>query len=239
MCRSGTGVLIGRILIGLSRGPATSVANRTVTKAERAELERLVFNLERHHPDWAASKVERELAQRAAVAYGNWKEDTPNVRARLRQIQRWRTGFRGGGPPARARLSYTFLWPVGERQRQVIEPAYPARTTAPKASRRIFLYNCSGEIVRELRARLGDVEVAYEPAVKPGTFAELHWTRNSTVRNELLAATEHQLLHHALEAEFAVSDGKKRASLKGVLSLDATDGWTGFRSSDRNEKEIE
>ena len=210
-----------------------------MTRAERAELERLVLALERQHSSWSASQVEGELAQRAPVAYGNWKEDTPNVRARLRQIQRWRTGFRGGGQSSRTRLSYAFVWPMGERQRQVLEPSYPARATSPKASRRIFLYNCSGEIVRELRAKLGDVEVAYEPAVKSGAFAELHWTRNPTVRDGLLGATDHQLLHHPLQVEFAVSDGRKRASLKGILSLDATDGWTAFRSSDRTEKEIE
>jgi len=195
--------------------------------------------LERQHSDWSASEVETELAQRAPVAYGNWREDTPNVRARLRQIQRWRTGFRGGGPPARTRLNYTFVWPMGERQRQVVEPAYPAPASPRKASRRIFLYNCSGETVRELRAKLGGAEVAYEPAIKPGAFAELHWTRNLTVRDGLLGATDHQLLHHPLEVDFAVSEGKKRASLKGVLNLDATDGWIAFRSSDNTEKEIE
>jgi len=210
-----------------------------MTRAERAELERLVFTLERQNPDWSASRVEQELAERAPVAYGNWKLDTPNLRARLRQIQRWRTGFKGGGRPARAQLSYTFLWPMGEKQRQALEPSYPARASSRRASHRIFLYNCSGETVRELRAKLGRVEVAYEPALNPGAFTEIHWTRDATVRDSLLAATDHQTLVQPLDVEFAVSNGTKRAVLKGNLSLDATDGWTSFRASDQTEKEIE
>ncbi len=55
-------------------------------KADEREPERLVQTLERTHPDWRSSEIEFELRSRGAVAYGNWKDDTPNLRARLRQI---------------------------------------------------------------------------------------------------------------------------------------------------------
>lgn len=210
-----------------------------MTRAERAELERLVLTLERQHPDWSASEIEVELSQRAPVAHGNWRSDTPNLRARLRQVQRWRTGSTAGGRPLKTKLSYTFLWPMGERQRQALEPSYPARERSRRASHRLFLYNCSTETVRELRAKMGAVEVAYDPALSAGAFTEIHWTREPTIRSNLLAAKDHQMLQHALAVEFAVSNGTKRAILKGTLSLDATDGWTAFRGSDGTEKEIE
>jgi hypothetical protein len=210
-----------------------------MTKADRTELERLVLALERQHSDWPASEVELELAHRAPVSYGNWKDDTPNPRARLRQIQRWRTGARGGGRPARAQLSYTFLWPVGEKQRQAVEPAFVARSSLRRASHRLFLYNCSLEMLREVRAKVGGVEVAYDPAVDPKGFAEVHWTRNPGIRTALLRAGEHEVLPHLLEVEFAVANGTKRAWLRGELSLDANDGWTSFRTDDRAVKEIE
>jgi hypothetical protein len=182
-----------------------------VTKADRAELERIVMAIERQHSDWSAAEIERELAHRAAVSYGNWKDDTPNLRARLRQIQRWRTGARGAGPRPRAQLAYTFLWPMGEKQRQGVEPSFPARASLRRASHRIFLYNCSAETLRELRAKVGRVEVAYDPALAPKGFAEVHWTRNPAVREGLLAAKDHQILQPPLEVEFAVANGTKRA----------------------------
>jgi hypothetical protein len=210
-----------------------------VTRADRAELERVVLVLERQHPDWSAREIERELAQRAPASHGNWTTDTPNLRARLRQVQRWRTGSRGSGRPARSQLAYTFLWPMGEKQRQAVDPSYVARASPRRASHRLFLYNCSAEIVRELRAKVGGVEVAYEPALAAGGSTEIHWTRNPAIREGLLRAAGHETLVHPLEVEFAVSNGTKRAFLKGTLSLDATDGWISFRARDESMKEIE
>jgi len=212
---------------------------RAVTKADRAELERLVLVLERQHPDWSAREIELELAQRAPASHGNWTSDTPNLRTRLRQVQRWRTGARGRAGRPRTQPAYTYLWPMGEKQRQAVEPSFPARATSLRASHRLFLRNCSSETVRELRAKLGRTDVDYEPALPPGGFTELHWTRNPAIRDGLLAAADHQILLHPLEVEFAVSNGTKRALLKGELSLDATDGWTSFRASDQSAKEIE
>lgn len=238
-CRATNGLLIGGNAFRRSRRSATTVAGRAVTKADRAELERLVFVLERQHPDWSASDIERGLAEWAPASHGSWKADTPNLRARLRQVQRWRSGSRGGGRSPRTRLAYTFLWPMGEKQREAVESSYIARASSRRASHRLFLYNCSAEVVRELRAKVGGVEVAYEPALLAGAFTEIHWTRNPAIRDGLLQAAGHEALSHPLEVEFAVSNGTKRALLKGTLSLDATDGWNSFRARDGSAKEIE
>ena len=128
---------------------------------------------------------------------------------------------------------------MGEKQRHGLEPTYVARPTHLKASQRLFLCNCSTESVRELRAKMGGVEVAYEPVVGSGAFTEIHWTRDSAIRERLLQASEHEILTVPLEVEFAIADGMKRAILKGSFSLDASDGWIAFRSSDQSEKEIE
>lgn len=225
-------------MLRLSGGPATPVATPPVTKGDRAELERLVLVLERQHPDWSAREIELELAQRAPASHGSWAGDTPNLRARLRQVQRWRTGAQSRRRTL-AHPAYTFLWPLGEKQRQVIEPAFTARASPRSASHRIFLHNCSAETVRELRARLGRVEVAYEPALAAGGFTELHWTRNPAIRDSLLGAADHQLILYSLDVEFAVSNGTRRAFLKGELSLDSSDGWISFRTSEQSAKEIE
>jgi len=210
-----------------------------VSKEDRAELERLVLVLERQHPDWSAREIELELAERAPASHGNWKSDTPDLRARLRQVQRWRTGAWGRGGRTRAQLPFTFLWPMGEKQRQAVDPSFTARASSRRASQRLFLRNCSAEVVRELRAKIGGVEVAYEPALAAGGFTEVHWTRNLATRDALLRAQDHQILPQPLEVEFAVSNGTRRAFLKGELRLDSTDGWTSFRASDQSEKEIE
>lgn len=210
-----------------------------MARTDRAELERLVQDLDRQHPDWPALEFERELAHRAAVSYGNWKDETPNLESRLRQVQRWRTGFRSGGQLARAQVAYTFVWPVGEKQRQGLEPSFPARPALRRASHRVFLYNCSAEILREVRAKIGGVEVAYDPALAPAGFAELHWTRNPSIKASLLRTPDNETLRFPLEVAFAVSNGTKRASLKGDLRMEANDGFVAFRASDRSEKEIE
>jgi hypothetical protein len=224
------------LVIGADRG---RTGGRDVARGDRAELERIVQGLDRQHPDWPAADLERELALRAAVAYGNWRDDTPNLESRLRQVQRWRTGFRGGGRLARAPVAYTFVWPMGEKQRQGVEPSFQPRSALRRASHRIFLYNCSAETLRDLRAKVGRVEVAFDPALAPKGFAELHWTRNSAIREGLLRAPGNERIRHPLEVEFTVANGTKRASLKGELSIEANDGWVAFRASDQSEKEIE
>jgi hypothetical protein len=231
--------LSGRTGSGVSGYSATNVANQAMTRGDRAELERLVLTLERQHPEWSARDIEHELAQRAPVSYGNWKDDTGVLSARLRQVQRWRTGARGRSRAARADLSYTYLWPIGVKQRKRAEPGFAAPSSRTRASHRLFLTNCSTETIRELRARITGQEVAYDPAVPPGGFSELHWTRNESIRKELLAAADHQTLRYALEVDFAVANGRKRAALKGELSMDSTDGWTLFATSGSTTKEIE
>jgi hypothetical protein len=209
-----------------------------VVERPKAELERLAQQIERSHPEWSAREVEAELDRLAPVAYGRWREDTPNGPARLRQVQRWRTGFRSPRKPL-VHLPFRYLWPLGERQRQALEPSFPAASRSARASHRVFLQNCGEETLRELRAHVGDREVAYEPVLRPMQFAEVAWTRNEDVMAAALAARSRETLRFRLTVEFAVSNGARRARLDGELLLDPDEGWTGFLSSDGQSKEIE
>jgi hypothetical protein len=209
-----------------------------VAHGQRAELERAVQKLDREHADWAAPIIERELEVVAPVAYGNWKDTTPNLRARLRQIQRWRGGARTP-PRPKLKLPFRYLWPLGESQRNVVDPAFAAPRRARRASHRIFLQNCSTETVREIHVRLGGREVGYEPTLGPGGFLELRWTNNPAIRATALEATENEALYFPLAVEFAVRNGRGRASLEGRLTMAASDGWTEFRAIDGQIREIE
>lgn len=208
-------------------------------RGSRAELERLVQDLDRKHPEWTSRQIETELELLAPVAYGGWKDDTPVLRARHRQVQRWRTGDRGAPHPPASRLPYQYLWPVGEQQRKVIEPGFAARPTRLHASHRVFLHNCSEETLREVRVELGGREVAYEPALAPGKCMEVHWVRNDAIRAATFRCTGHEPIRHVLAAEFAYSRGTRRACLEGELTMDATDGWTAFASRGGPSKEVE
>jgi hypothetical protein len=205
---------------------------------ERAELERRVQDLDRKHPDWRASEIERELESLVPVAYANWRDRTPSRGSRLRQVQRWRGGI--PGPRRRAPPpQFQHLWPVGERQRQELDPAFSARPTRVRASHRIFLYNCSPEILREVRTRLEGQEVGYEPALPPGRLAEIFWFRSPVVLAAIRSAASNTTMSHPLVVDYALSKGTRRARLEGALLLHSDDGWTGFRSKQGMEKEVE
>src|SRR5580693_1345995 len=116
----------GKTLSRMSRDTATPVAGLTMARQHRAELERAVQALERQDPKRSAAAVEKALLERSPVAYGPWKDETPNLRSRLRAIQRWRSGSRGRGGSSGHSQLFPYLWPVGERQRKEVEPEYAA-----------------------------------------------------------------------------------------------------------------
>jgi hypothetical protein len=120
-----------------------------------------------------------------------------------------------------------------------LDASFPARSTAQQAAHQLFLYNCSSEIVREVRARLGGSEILYEPSIGPGKFAELPWTKNEAIRSTALRATRGALISQPLEVDFAIDEGVKWARLSGELTLHETDGWIRFRSKNGAEKELE
>jgi hypothetical protein len=210
----------------------------TAPERPRTQLERLVQQLERDHPDWNARRIESELEILAPAVYGGWKDDTPSSESRLRQIQRWRAGYRSPPLPV-AKLPFRYLWPVGERQRRSIDPSYNAAGRQSGAAHRIFLHNVSDETIREVRVTLGGKEVSYEPALPPKLFAPIMWTRNPAIRTAALASAPHAKLPFRLTAEFAVARGTRRARLEGDLVLDSEDGWISFASGDGQSKEIE
>jgi hypothetical protein len=204
----------------------------------RKELEQLTQGVERAHSDWSARRVERELEALAPVVYGHWKDETPSLEARLRQVQRWRKGFRSP-PRPRAPSLYRHIWPVGERQRQELDPKYVARPTRLRASHRIFLRNCSSDPIQELRARLAGREVAYEPSLLPGQFVEVDWSRLEELLKWLLESGEHAMRSCKLSVEFATNRGTRTGRFDGELELDSTDGWRTFVASDGSGKEIQ
>ena len=208
-------------------------------RGSKAELERLVQDLERRHPEWTASRIEKELASLAPVAYGDWRDETPVPRSRHRQVLRWRGGDVGRRPLPEGTQPYRHLWPVGEKQRAAMDSAFQARASRLRASQRLFLYNCSEEKVREVRVEIAGREVTFEPVLEPGRFSEIHWVRNEAVRAAALAAQGHDELAHPLRADFAFSKGMKRGRLEGVLTMDATDGWVRFTCPGSAAKEIE
>ncbi len=81
-------------------------------RAEREELRRRVEDLHRDHPDWAAREIEAGLKDRAPVAYGNWRDETPSEDSRLRAIQRWRSGGRWAANGSILRVPFPYAWPV-------------------------------------------------------------------------------------------------------------------------------
>lgn len=204
----------------------------------RDELERLVQVVDRDHPDWTARAIERELEARAPVVYGHWKDDTASLEARLRQVQRWRKGYRNPPKPP-APSQYRYLWPVGEKQRQAVEPGFVARPSQVRATHRVFLYNCSGEPLREVRARLAGKVAAYEPVIAGGRCAEIDWYRDESIHRDLLASSEHARLRYPLTVEFAVDKGRKSGRLSGELVLDASDGWVSFDAGDGSGRDLE
>jgi hypothetical protein len=205
---------------------------------QRVRLEQLTQRIDRQHPDWNARQVEAELETLASAVYRQWKGGTPNDDARLRQVQRWRRGLRNPVRPL-AHLAFRHLWPTGERQRAVAEPGFLRRVHPGAGSHRVFLQNCSEETVHDLRATLGGQQVTNESVLRGGQFAEVHWTRNPSVRAAALAADTRTPLRFPLRVEFVVARGTRRAGLSGELFLEPEDGWMSFVCSDGAAKEIE
>jgi hypothetical protein len=209
-----------------------------MVRQHRTELERMVQSLERADPNRNAAAVERELSERAPVAYGVWKDETPELRSRLRAIQRWRSGGRGrsGGTPAHL---FPYLWPVGERQRKEVEPEFSASPVLASGSWRVFLYNCSPEVVRDVRISLDTTEVDYAPSLLVGRFTEVHWQRIEAIRAACLRQDGDSQSVHELQAEFVIARGTKVARIAGELTLDIHQGWVHFGSADGRRRELE
>jgi hypothetical protein len=206
-------------------------------RAERRTLERLVQDLDRDHPDWSSREIEGELRERSAVDYGNWADLTPNEASRLRAIQRWR----GAGAPAlaarQAAVRFPYLWPLGERQRHELEPAYAPASRLTTGSWRVFLYNCSPEILREVHVVLDRTKVVYSPFLAVGRFSEVHWQRVGQIK--VAAMTEGSVSRHDFSVRFVVAKGTKEARLDGTLLLDGRQGWIEFDAGDGRNREIE
>lgn len=208
-------------------------------RQSREELERIVQNLERRNSGWTASQLESGVRESAAVAYGEWVEETPNRRSRLRAVQRWRTGARGREAGKGAVHLFPYVWPIGDRQRQELDPSWTTSARNLSGSWRLFLYNCAPEVVRDVRIYLDGEEVDYAPSILVGRFAEVHWQRVDSVRAETLQGEGTPPADHALTAEFVIAKGTRHAAIGGQLRLDPAQGWSFFVSRDGRRREIE
>ncbi|MCI4328066.1 MAG: hypothetical protein L3J86_00650 [Thermoplasmata archaeon] len=222
----------------MSRDTATPVAVLTMVRQHKSELERVVQALEREDPKRNAAAVEKALGERSPVAYGEWKDETPNLRSRLRAVQRWRSGSRGRGGSSQPHL-FPYLWPVGERQRKEVEPEFSASPVLASGSWRMFLYNCSPEVVRDVRVTLDQVEIDYAPSILVGRFVELHWQRIDGIRSAFLAEGGDRTSRHTLAADFVIAKGTRQARIGGEMTLDTTQGWVYFGSLDGRKRELE
>ncbi|MCI4327114.1 MAG: hypothetical protein L3K16_05705 [Thermoplasmata archaeon] len=210
-----------------------------MSRQHKVELERIVQTLERDDPKRSAAAVERELASRSPVAYGTWAEETPKFRSRLRAIQRWRSGSRGRGGQSTHGQLFPYVWPVGERQRKEVEPEFGASPVLATGSWRLFLYNCSPEVVRDVRMLLDGAEIDYAPSVLVGRFVEVHWQKVEAIRAQCLSQDGDRLSRHRFQAEFVIARGTKQARVDGSLTLDTNQGWVHFGSRDGRQREIE
>jgi hypothetical protein len=208
-------------------------------RSEREELERRVQDLDREHPDWSARDIETELRARLPVAYGNWADETPSEGSRRRSIQRWR-GAGGRVLAARqAQALFPYAWPLGERQRHELEPAYTPSTRIVTGSWRLFLYNCGPEVLREVHVRLDGSSVEYSPFLAMGKFAEIRWQRVTSIKEAVMRFEGTSWSTHVLECDFVVAKGTKSARIRGTLRLDSGHGWVEFDAGDGRTKEIE
>lgn len=210
-----------------------------VRRQEREELERQVLLLERQNPSWTAAEVDRELAERAPVAHGVWKEEVPEVRSRHRSIQRWRAGARRSSAGRSARLLFPYLWPVGERQRREVDPTHEVSSVIAAGSWRLFLYNCGTEVARDVRVALDGADLDYAPAILTGRLAEVHWQRVEAIKAFCLRDDGEHLSRHRLRVDFVIAQGTREARLEGVLTLHNLQGWALFESPDGRRREIE
>lgn len=195
--------------------------------------------LERKNPSWPASRLEQALEAEAPLAYGEWVEETPKLRSRLRAVQRWRSGARGREAGKAAVHLFPYVWPVGDRQRQELDPAWTVSPRVASGSWRLFLYNCAPEVVRDVRISLDGEEIDYAPSILVGRFAEVHWQRVDAVRAATLGAPGQGPTVHRLEAEFVIAKGTRQARIAGELALDPAQGWSFFASQDGRRREIE
>ncbi|HEV2316838.1 MAG TPA: hypothetical protein VGV89_04605 [Thermoplasmata archaeon] len=210
-----------------------------MNRTRRTELEQLVQDLDRDHPEWSAREIEGEVLSRSPVAYGEWKEETPAEGSRLRSVQRWR-GTQGKELAVRqAQALFPYLWPLGERQRHELEPTYAPSSRISNGSWRVFLYNCGPEVLRELHVLLDAQKIGYSPFLVTGKFAELQWQRVATAKAAAMANDAGIPSHHELEVHFVVAKGTKKAKLGGALVLQPGQGWVEFDAGDGRKKEIE
>ncbi len=208
-------------------------------RQDRQELERLVLGLERRNPKQSAAEIERAIAEESPVLYGEWRAETEQLRSRLRAVQRWRIGARGRDAGRGTVHLFPYVWPVGDRQRQELDPAWSVPNRLVTGSWRLFLYNCAPEVVRDARIRLDGEEIDYAPSILVGRFAEIHWQRVEGLRSATLLEGSEGASQHGLEAEFVIARGTRQARIAGELSLEPGQGWTFFASRDGRRREIE
>jgi hypothetical protein len=208
-------------------------------RGAREELEQRTQDIDRERPEWNARDIEEELASRASVAYGAWVEETPELTSRLRAVQRWRGAGARGLEAKRAQLLFPYAWPLGERQRAELEPAYTPSSRPTSGSWRLFLYNCGPDVLRELRIQLDESDVGYSPFLGTGRFAEVKWQAVEPIKRRLLESAPDPFSSHALAVEFVLAKGTRRGTLQGTLQLDSRQGWVGFDAGDGRVKEIE
>lgn len=208
-------------------------------RQSREELERIVQSLERKNAEWPASRLEQAVGEVAPIAYGEWVEETPILRSRLRAVQRWRTGARGRGAGRGPVHLFPYAWPVGDRQRQELDPGWSPPPRRTEGSWRLYLYNCAPEVLRDVRVRLDDREVDYAPSILAGRFAEVHWQRVEAIRAEGLRDEGGSPSEHELDAEFVIAKGTRQSRIAGRLTLEPSQGWTFFASTDGRRREIE
>lgn len=210
-----------------------------MVRQDRDELEHQVQRLEREHPDWSAAQIEAELEGLAPVAFGRWRSETPVRRSRLRQVQRWRRGARGRDAGRGAVHLFPYLWPVGERQRKEVDPAFSPSPVVASGSWRIFLYNCGPEVVRDVRVFVNGHSLDYAPSIPTGRFSEIHWQREESVRAGALALESSTPTRHELSVDFVIARGTREAHLVGELVLHPQQGWVHFAGRDGRRREIE
>ncbi|MCI4369215.1 MAG: hypothetical protein L3K09_06610 [Thermoplasmata archaeon] len=179
------------------------------------------------------------MERRLPVAFGAWKDETPNRRSRLRAVQRWRLGSRGRDQTRGARHLFPYVWPVGERQRKELEPGFPVSPVISSGTWRVFLYNCSPEVIRDVRVTLDGTDLDYAPSLLEGRFAEIHWQKVEAIKAACLSDTGGRLSGHQLSVDFVIARGTRQARVLGELTLDAQQGWLQFDGRDGRRRELE
>jgi hypothetical protein len=208
-------------------------------RQSREELERIVQSLERRDPKASSRTLEAALAEQAPVAHGEWAEETPELRSRLRAVQRWRSGARGREAGKALVHLFPYAWPVGDRQRQELDPGWEVPTRPSNGSWRLYLYNCAPEVLRDVRVLLDGQEIDYSPSILMGRFAEVHWQRVEAVRGASFDGPGSAASEHELEAMFVIAKGTRQARVAGRITIEPGQGWTFFASRDGRRREIE